>query len=316
MAFETTYKPYIPVSAQKDFEELLTKWNNAEKAQAIAVLKKSMSEQAETKKVETTVVQSYIEHTIKAGMQNCTLPNYPEDFSVAAKSTYYKEVIREVIKDMDEELKLSEAGTEIAKATWAEVQKAKTIIEFKKFFKLYLVALREVICTKEDLQTYTSRIEELEKEVQELKLYKDTYCGVFDVVLDADQNTEDKFMLAKIQRDKDNMKVVEALKLKQLGFKESEILTALGIDRNRFKYLKKRAGADFIQGMQDFLDKRKEEQERVAESYAEYKQHKQQEQHQMQSSGDGTWQKTSSRQQTDEEFFLAIGNDCSSLEGV
>ena len=309
MTFETTYKPSIPVSDQKDFKELLLKWNNVEKAQAIAALKKSMSEQAETKKIQNEVVQSYIEQTVKAGMQNYTLPNYPDDFSSAAKSTYYKQVIQEVLKDLDEELKLSGVSNAVAKAAWNEVQKAKTIIEFKKFFKLYLIALRADIYTEEDIQWYPNKIEELENKVQELKHNKEVYSGVFDVVLEEEnKNPEDGYTLAKMQRDKDNRTVVEALKLKQLGFKESEILIALGIDKNRFKYLKKRAGSAFIQGMQEFLDKKKQEQEKAKGTLTDLKLHS--------DSKHMEEAKKASKQQTDEEFFAAIEGDCTSLDGI
>ena len=309
MTFETTYKPSIPVSDQKDFKELLLKWNNVEKAQAIAALKKSMSEQAETKKIQNEVVQSYVEQTVKAGMQNYTLPNYPDDFSSAAKSTYYKQVIQEVLKDLDEELKLSSASNAVAKAAWNEVQKAKTIIEFKKFFKLYLIALRADIYTEEDIQWYSDKIEELENKVQELKHYKEVYSSVFDVVLEEEnKNPEDGYTLAKMQRDKDNRTVVEALKLKQLGFKESEILIALGIDKNRFKYLKKRAGSAFIQGMQEFLDKKKQEQEKAKETLTDLKLHSDSK-HVEEAS-------KASKQQTDEEFFAGIEGDCTSLDGI
>ncbi len=311
MTFETTYKPSIPVSDQKDFKELLLKWNNVEKAQAIAALKKSMSEQAETKKIQNEVVQSYIEQTVKAGMQNYTLPNYPDDFSSAAKSTYYKQVIQEVLKDLDEELKLSGASNAVAKAAWNEVQKAKTIIEFKKFFKLYLIALRADIYTEEDIQWYSNKIEELENKVQELNHYKEVYSGVFDVVIEEEnKNSEDGYTLAKMQRDKDNRTVVEALKLKQLGFKESEILIALGIDKNRFKYLKKRAGQAFIQGVQELLDnkKQKQEQEKAKETLTDLKLHKE--------SKHVEEAKKESKQQTDEEFFATIEGDCTSLDGI
>lgn len=309
MTFETTYKPSIPVSDQKDFKELLLKWNNVEKAQAIAALKKSMSEQAETKKIQNEVVQSYIEQTVKAGMQNYTLPNYPDDFSSAAKSTYYKQVIQEVLKDLDEELKLSSASNAVAKAAWNEVQKAKTIIEFKKFFKLYLIALRADIYTEEDIQWYSDKIEELENKVQELKHYKEVYSGVFDVVLEEEnKNPEDGYTLAKMKRDKDNRTVVEALKLKQLGFKESEILIALGIDKNRFNYLKKRAGSAFIQGMQEFLDKKKQEQEKSKEALTDLKLHS--------DSKHVEEAKKASKQQTDEEFFAGIEGDCTSLDDI
>ncbi len=312
MTFETTYKPSIPVSDQKDFKELLLKWNNVEKAQAIAALKKSMSEQAETKKIQNEVVQSYIEQTVKAGMQNYTLPNYPDDFSSAAKSTYYKQVIQEVLKDLDEELKLSGASNAVAKAAWNEVQKAKTIIEFKKFFKLYLIALRADIYTEEDIQWYSNKIEELENKVQELKHYKEVYSGVFDVVIEEEnKNPEDGYTLAKMQRDKDNRTVVEALKLKQLGFKESEILIALGIDKNRFKYLKKRAGSAFIQGMQEFLDKKKQEQEKAKETLTDLNLHSD-----SKHVEEAKKVKKASKQQTDEEFFATIEGDCTSLDGI
>lgn len=309
MAFETTYKPYIPVSAQKDFEELLTKWNNAEKAQAIAVLKKSMSEQAETKKVETKVVQSYIEQTIKAGMQNCTLPNYPEDFSVAAKSTYYKEVIREVVQELDEELNLSSIGNAAAKAVWNEVKKAKTIIEFKKFFKIYLISLQEDTVSLDDVKWYTDRIEELEKEVQKLTYYKHAYSGIFDVVLEDKNDESNKYLAKKMPEEKDKQTMTEVLKLKSIGFKETEAIKALGITKDRLNYVKKKVGSAFIDSMQKLIDKQKQDKEKVKEAVADYEYHKQ-------ALYTAVKQKQQDKNQTDEEFFASFHSIDTTLDGI
>lgn len=309
MAFETTYKPYIPVSAQKDFEELLTKWNNAEKAQAIAVLKKSMSEQAETKKVETTVVQSYIEQTIKAGMQNCTLPNYPEDFSVAAKSTYYKEVIREVVQELDEELNLSSIGNAAAKAVWNEVKKAKTIIEFKKFFKIYLISLQEDTVSLDDVKWYTDRIEELEKEVQKLYYYKQAYSGIFDVVLEDKNDESNKYLAKKMPEEKDKQTMTEVLKLKSIGFKETEAIKALGITKDRLNYVKKKVGSAFIDSTQKLIDKQKQDKEKVKEAVADYEYHKQ-------ALYTAVKQKQQDKNQTDEEFFASFHSIDTTLDGI
>lgn len=309
MAFETTYKPYIPVSAQKDFEELLTKWNNAEKAQAIAVLKKSMSEQAETKKVETTVVQSYIEQTIKAGMQNDTLPNYPEDFSVAAKSTYYKEVIREVVQELDVELNLSSIGNAAAKAVWNEVKKAKTIIEFKKFFKIYLISLQEDTVSVDDVQWYTDRIEELEKEVQKLNYYKQAYSGIFDVVLEDKNDQSNKYLAKKVSEEQDKQTMTEVLKLKSIGFKETEALKALGITKDRLNYVKKKVGTAFIDSMQKLIDKQKKDQEKVKDTVVYYEYHKQ-------AHNTALKQNQQGKNQTDEEFFASFHGIDTTLDGI
>lgn len=319
MTFETTYKPSIPVSDQKDFKELLLKWNNVEKAQAIAALKKSMAEQAETKKVQTEVVQSYIEQTVKAGMQNYTLPNYPDDFSSAAKSTYYKQVIQEVLKDLDEELKLSSASNAVAKAAWNEVQKAKTIIEFKKFFKLYLIALRADIYTEEDIQWYSNKIEELENKVQELKHYKEVYSGVFDVVLEDKNDPSNKYLSKKMQEEKDKRTLVEVMKLKDIGFKETEALKALGITKDRLMYIKKKVGNDFMTSMQSLLDKQKKDKENVEQAKAEYEMHKYKSKLEHDLDPIQTTKEESekgNKQQTDEEFFAAIEGDCTSLDGI
>lgn len=309
MTFETTNKPPVPVSAQNEFKELLQKWNNVEKAQAIAVLKKSMSEQAETKKVETEVVQTYIKQTIKAGMQNDSLPNYPEDFTAAAKSTYYKEVIREVVQELDEELNLSSIGNAAAKAVWNEVKKAKTIIEFKKFFKIYLISLQEDTVSVDDVQWYTDRIEELEKEVQKLNYYKHAYSGIFNVVLEDKNDPSNKYLAKKMSEEQDKRTMTEVLKLKSIGFKETEALKALGITKDRLNYVKKKVGTDFIDYMQKLIDKQKQDQEKVKDAVADYEYHKQ-------AHSTVVKQKQHGKIQTDEEFFASFPSIDTTLDGI
>lgn len=304
MAFETTYKPYIPVSAQKDFEELLTKWNNAEKAQAIAVLKKSMSEQAETKKVETTVVQSYIEHTIKAGMNSSSLPNYPADFTQAAKSTYYKQAIQEVVKELGEEFKVNETNNAFAKAAWAEVQKAKTIVDFRKQFKLYLVAIQSEMYTKEDLQCYTEEIEALTKQVQELQYYKQAYQQIFDVVLEDKNDPANKQAAKTSEEQQEKRTVLEAQKLKELGFKDHEVLKALNIDGRKLRHIKKKVGVVDEHTTKAYEEGVKREnkikEQQISNETAKVKAKK---------------TKQSSQFKTEEDYFASCGID-TTLEGI
>lgn len=281
------------ISQVQDFSKLLEQWDNAEKAQAIQLLKKSMKSENNTVPVET--VGNYVRNAINAGFNNEQIPNYPQDFSQAAKSSFYKEVIREVVNELGAKFKVNETTNATAKAVWNDVQKSKNLIEFRKLFKLYLTALSDDLYTQEDIAYYTKQIEVLEQGIKDLMYYKQVYSSIFDAVL-AEEKEDDKYMLAKSQRDKDNMTVVEALKLKQLGFKENEILVALGIDKNRFKYLKKKAGTAFIQGMQDLLDKQKQrsEQDLLTTKHS----------------------KKEASTLTDEQFFAAIGNGCTSLDDL
>lgn len=281
------------ISQVQDFSKLLEQWDNAEKAQAIQLLKKSMKSENNTVAVET--VGDYVRNAINAGFNNEQIPNYPQDFSQAAKSSFYKEVIREVVNELGAKFKVNETTNAMAKAVWNDVQKSKNLIEFRKLFKLYLTALSDDLYTQEDIVFYTKQIEDLEQSIKDLMYYKQVYSSIFDVVL-AEEKEDDKYMLAKSQRDKDNRTVVEALKLKQLGFKENEILVVLGIDKNRFKYLKKKAGTEFIQGVQDLLDKQKQrsDQDFLPTEHS----------------------KKEASTLTDEQFFAAIGNGCTSLDDL
>ena len=176
------------IKQEQKLEELIEAWDNSEKAQAIRLLKKSMSETSSSNKTQPSVVQDYVKKAIEAGFNDQSIPDYPEDFTLTAKSTYYKEIIREVVKELGDEFSVKQTGNVVLKAAWEEVEKSRTLIEFRKAFKLYLVAFRAKLYTEEDLEEYTTMLNELDREVRQLREYKRIYEEMFGVLTSDDEN--------------------------------------------------------------------------------------------------------------------------------
>ena len=213
------------IKQEHKLEQLMEVWSNKEKVQAISLLKLSMHEDSDTIKVEPKVVQSYVEDAMKAGFNDKSLPDYPDDFSSAAKSMFYKEDIRKVIAELGEELHDKESTNEVLQAAWHEVEKSRNLIEFRKAFKMYVLVMRAKLYTQEDIADYTNMIDELDKEVRQLQEYKRIYNEMFEVLAMDDEETG---------------LVLRAKQMKGSGMKDDEICRVLGINRDRLKYLRKK----------------------------------------------------------------------------
>lgn len=213
------------MNKQPELERLIEDWSNADKAQAINLLKKSMSEAASSTRVESEIVKEYVVDAIKAGFDNKSIPDYPANFSSASRSTLYKDVIQGAIKELGEGLHHIDSDNKILQATWNEVEKSRTLVEFRKFFKLYVVALRSELYTKDDLQEYADMIDAQDKEIRQLQEYKRIYNEMFEVLQQGDEE-------AGI--------VLRAKQMKEKGFTDAEVCKILGVDRDRLKYLRKK----------------------------------------------------------------------------
>ena len=213
------------MNKQTELERLIEDWSNADKAQAINLLKKSMSETASSTKVEPETVKEYVVDAIKAGFDNKSIPDYPANFSSASRSTLYKDVIQGAIKELGEELHHIDSDNKILQATWNEVEKSRTLVEFRKFFKLYVVALRSELYTKDDIQEYADMIDAQDKEIRQLQEYKRIYNEMFEVLQ---------------QDDEDSGTMLRAKQMKDKGLTDSEICKILGITRNKLNYLRKK----------------------------------------------------------------------------
>lgn len=203
--------------------DLVQDWSNQEKAQAIALLKSSMAESVSTRTCPK-VVESYVKDTIKQGLIDGNIKDYPEDFSRTAKSMFYKEVIQAVLKDIKEELGVDESN-ESLKLAWTNCEKAKNLIDFRRAFKMYCTILRSETYSVEDVQEYVEMIDELDRENRQLKEYKRIHDEMFGVLSETDEELN---------------VVLKANKMKESGFTDKEVCTVLGIDRNRLNYCRKK----------------------------------------------------------------------------
>ena len=93
---------------EEKLTQLIQTWDNKEKAQAIKLLKSSMVATSTTPKIPHKDIEDYVKSTITEGLKSGggKLLDYPGDYESASKSTYYKENIRAVIKDVSQELNL------------------------------------------------------------------------------------------------------------------------------------------------------------------------------------------------------------------
>jgi polyhydroxyalkanoate synthesis regulator phasin len=203
--------------------DLVSDWTNQEKAQAISVLKNSMAESVTTR-TDPAVVKTYVQNTIKQGLVNGNIQDYPEDFGNTAKSMFYKEVIQTVVKELKEELKIDESSETLSLA-WTNCEKAKNLIDFRRAFKMYCTILKSETYSKEDVQEYVDMIDELDREVRQLRDYKRIHDEMFSVLSENDEEL--------------NI-VLKANKMKDAGFTDKEICKVLGIERNKLNYSRKK----------------------------------------------------------------------------
>lgn len=210
---------------EQTLTQLMELWDNKEKAQAIKLLKKSMSEESNSGNVEPSLIQDYVKTAMQAGFNYESLPDYPNDVAGAARNMFYKEDIRKVILDLGQDLHDKTSTNEVLQAAWNEVEKARNLIEFRKSFRMYVLIMRAELYTKEDIVEYTTMIDELDKEVRELREYKRIYIEMFDVLT---------------QDDVESGLVLRAKQMKERGMTDTEICKVFDITRNRLNFLRKK----------------------------------------------------------------------------
>jgi hypothetical protein len=214
------------MNKNEELIDLVHDWSNKDKAEAINLLKKSMSESSTTKRTSTTVVETYVKDTIRQGLTDGKIGDYPEDFSRTAKSMFYKEIIQTVVKDMKEELGINESN-ESLKLAWTHCEKAKNLIDFRRSFKMYCTILKSETYSVEDIKEYTDMIDDLDRENRQLRDYKRIHDEMFGVLSETDEEL--------------NI-VLKANKMKEQGFTDKDICRVLNLTRTQLNYARKKVG--------------------------------------------------------------------------
>ena len=211
---------------EEKLSELIQTWDNKEKAQAIKLLKSSMVETSTTPKIPHEDIEDYVKNTITEGLKSGgNILNYPGDYEAAARSTYYKQNIRAVIQDVVQELNMDTSSNKVVEECWKELEDSRTLREFRKYLKLYFVALFSNFYTDEDIAEYVEMIDEQDRELRRLREYK---------------RIQDELFKAMTSDDEDLYSVIQARDMKAMGMTDTEICTALKIKRDKLNYLRKK----------------------------------------------------------------------------
>lgn len=211
---------------EEKLSELIQTWDNKDKAQAIKILKSSMVETSTTPKIPSKDIEEYVKNTITEGLKSGgKILNYPGDYEAAARSTYYKQNIRAVIQDVIQELNMDTSSNKVVEECWKELEDSRTLREFRKYLKLYFVALFSNFYTDEDIAEYVEMIDEQDRELRRLREYK---------------RIQDEIFKAMTSDDEDLHNVIQARDMKAMGMTDTEICTALKIKRDKLNYLRKK----------------------------------------------------------------------------
>ena len=211
---------------EEKLSELIQTWDNKEKAQAIKLLKSSMVETSTTPKIPHKDIEDYVKNTITEGLKSGgKLLDYPGDYESASKSTYYKENIRAVIKDVSQELNLNTSSNKVLSECWKELEASRTLVEFRKYLRLYLITLFSNFYTDEDIAEYVEMIDEQDRELRRLREYK---------------RIQEELFKAMTSDDEDLYSVIQARDMKAMGMTDTEICNVLNIPRNKLNYLRKK----------------------------------------------------------------------------
>ena len=211
---------------EEKLTQLIQTWDNKDKAQAIKILKSSMVEASTTPKVPSKDIEDYVKNTITEGLKSGgKILNYPGDYEAAARSTYYKQNIRAVIQDVVQELNMDTSSNKVVEECWKELEDSRTLREFRKYLKLYFVALFSNFYTDEDIAEYVEMIDEQDRELRRLREYK---------------RIQDEIFKAMTGDDEDLHNVIQARDMKAMGMTDTEICTALKIKRDKLNYLRKK----------------------------------------------------------------------------
>ena len=211
---------------EEKLTQLIQTWDNKEKAQAIKLLKSSMVETSTTPKIPHKDVEDYVKNTITEGLKSGgKILNYPGDYEAAARSTYYKQNIRAVIQDVVQELNMDTSSNKVVEECWKELEDSRTLREFRKYLKLYFVALFSNFYTEEDIAEYVEMIDEQDRELRKLREYK---------------RIQEEMFKAMTSDDEDLYSVIQARDMKAMGMTDTEICNVLNITRNKLNYLRKK----------------------------------------------------------------------------
>lgn len=211
---------------EENLTQLIQVWDNKDKAQAIKILKSSMVETSTTPKVPSKDIEDYVKNTITEGLKSGgKILNYPGDYEAAARSTYYKQNIRAVIQDVVQELNMDTSSNKVVEECWKELEDSRTLREFRKYLKLYFVALFSNFYTDEDIAEYVEMIDEQDRELRRLREYK---------------RIQDELFKAMTSDDEDLYSVIQARDMKAMGMTDTEICNVLNITRNKLNYLRKK----------------------------------------------------------------------------
>lgn len=211
---------------EEKLSELIQTWDNKDKAQAIKILKSSMAETSTTPKVPSKDIEDYVKNTITEGLKSGgKILNYPGDYEAAARSTYYKQNIRAVIQDVVQELNMDTSSNKVVEECWKELEDSRTLREFRKYLKLYFVALFSNFYTDEDIAEYVEMIDEQDRELRRLREYK---------------RIQEELFKAMTSDDEDLYSVIQARDMKAMGMTDTEICTVLNIKRDKLNYLRKK----------------------------------------------------------------------------
>lgn len=211
---------------EEKLTQLIQTWDNQDKAQAIKILKSSMVETSTTPKVPSKDIEDYVKNTITEGLKSGgKILNYPGDYEAAARSTYYKQNIRAVIQDVVQELNMDTSSNKVVEECWKELEDSRTLREFRKYLKLYFVALFSNFYTDEDIAEYVEMIDEQDRELRRLREYK---------------RIQEELFKAMTSDDEDLYSVIQARDMKAMGMTDTEICTVLNIKRDKLNYLRKK----------------------------------------------------------------------------
>jgi isopentenyldiphosphate isomerase len=211
---------------EEKLTQLIQTWDNKDKAQAIKILKSSMAETSTTPKVPSKDIEDYVKNTITEGLKSGgKILNYPGDYEAAARSTYYKQNIRAVIQDVVQELNMDTSSNKVVEECWKELEDSRTLREFRKYLKLYFVALFSNFYTDEDIAEYVEMIDEQDRELRRLREYK---------------RIQEELFKAMTSDDEDLYSVIQARDMKAMGMTDTEICTVLNIKRDKLNYLRKK----------------------------------------------------------------------------
>ena len=211
---------------EEKLTQLIQTWDNKEKAQAIKLLKSSMVETSTTPKIPSEDIEDYVKNTITEGLKSGgKILNYPGDYEAAARSTYYKQNIRAVIQDVVQELNMDTSSNKVVEECWKELEDSRTLREFRKYLKLYFVALFSNFYTDEDIAEYVEMIDEQDRELRRLREYK---------------RIQDELFKSMTSDDEDLYSVIQARDMKAMGMTDTEICNTLNIKRDKLNYLRKK----------------------------------------------------------------------------